>query len=116
MGYYGTAEEANTEYVKARQAQVNVLKEKKLYSIAIMVIAFLADFVLDVNVIYIIAAGILAGTIRFIWMRKIPKNISLLMMPRRTSSRMCAIWKSSQAKAPTRPSAITATCAISAAL
>ena len=49
---------------------VNVLKEKKLYSIAIMVIAFLADFVLDVNVIYIIAAGILAGTIRFIWMRK----------------------------------------------
>ena len=49
---------------------VNVMKEKKLYSIAIMVIAFLADFVLDVNVIYIIAAGILAGTIRFIWMRK----------------------------------------------
>lgn len=49
---------------------VNVLKEKKLYSIAIMAIAFLADFVLDVNVIYIIAAGILAGTIRFIWMRK----------------------------------------------
>ena len=49
---------------------VNVLKEKKLYSIAIMIIAFLADFVLDVNVIYIIAAGILAGTIRFIWMRK----------------------------------------------
>jgi len=49
---------------------VNVLKGKKLYSIAIMVIAFLADFVLDVNVIYIIAAGILAGTIRFIWMRK----------------------------------------------
>ena len=45
---------------------VNVLKEKKLYSIAIMIIAFLADFVLDVNVIYIIAAG----TIRFIWMRK----------------------------------------------
>ena len=42
---------------------VNVLKEKKLYSIAIMIIAFLADFVLDVNVIYIIAAGILAGTI-----------------------------------------------------
>ena len=40
---------------------VNVLKEKKLYSIAIMVIAFLADFVLDVNVIYIIAAGILAA-------------------------------------------------------
>ena len=27
-----------------------------------------------------------------------------------------AIWKSSQAKAPTQPSAITATCAISAAL
>ena len=51
-------------------AGVNVLKEKKLYSIAIMIIAFLADFVLDVNVIYIIAAGILAGTIRFIWMRK----------------------------------------------
>ena len=49
---------------------VNVLKKKKLYSIAIMIIAFLADFVLDVNVIYIIAAGILAGTIRFIWMRK----------------------------------------------
>ena len=49
---------------------VKVLKEKKLYSIAIMIIAFLADFVLDVNVIYIIAAGILAGTIRFIWMRK----------------------------------------------
>ena len=46
------------------------VKEKKPYSIAIMVIAFLADFVLDVNVIYIIAAGILAGTIRFIWMRK----------------------------------------------
>ena len=53
---------------------VNVLKEKKLYSIAIMVIAFLADFVLDVNVIYIIAAGILAGTIRFIWMRKREKT------------------------------------------
>ena len=47
-----------------------ILKEKKLSSFAIMVIAFLADFVLDVNVIYIIAAGILAGTIRFIWMRK----------------------------------------------
>ena len=53
---------------------VNVLKEKKLYSIAIMIIAFLADFVLDVNVIYIIAAGILAGTIRFIWMRKREKT------------------------------------------
>ena len=48
----------------------NVLKEKKAYSIAIMILAFLADFVLDVNVIYIIAAGILAGTIRFIWLRK----------------------------------------------
>ena len=28
LGYYGTAEEANAEYVKARQAQVNVLKER----------------------------------------------------------------------------------------
>ena len=28
LGYYKTAEEANAEYVKARQAQVNVLKEK----------------------------------------------------------------------------------------
>ena len=28
LGYYSTAEEANAEYVKARQAQVNVLKEK----------------------------------------------------------------------------------------
>ena len=28
LGYYSTAEEANAEYVKARQAQVNVLKER----------------------------------------------------------------------------------------
>ena len=28
LGYYNTAEEANAEYIKARQAQVNVLKEK----------------------------------------------------------------------------------------
>ena len=28
LGYYSTAEEANDEYVKARQAQVNVLKER----------------------------------------------------------------------------------------
>ena len=53
---------------------VNVLKKKKLYSIAIMIIAFLADFVLDVNVIYIIemcirdsleaAMSMIAGTAR----------------------------------------------------
>ena len=58
------------ELATALALDTYVLKEKKLYSIAIMIIAFLADFVLDVNVIYIIAAGILAGTIRFIWMRK----------------------------------------------
>ena len=28
LGYYSTAEEVNAEYVKARQSQVNVLKEK----------------------------------------------------------------------------------------
>ena len=28
LGYYSTSEEANAEYVKARQSQVNVLKEK----------------------------------------------------------------------------------------
>ena len=52
----------------------------KVYGFAGMVVAvigtilppmaILAVCVLDVNVIYIIAAGILAGTIRFIWMRK----------------------------------------------
>ena len=33
LGYYSTAEEANAEYVKARQTQVNVLKEK--YKVAL---------------------------------------------------------------------------------
>lgn len=49
---------------------VNVLKEKKMYSNVIMILAFLANFVLGINVIYIILAGILTGTIRFIWQKK----------------------------------------------
>ena len=46
--------------------QLLVLFLKTLY---ISAFTFGGGFVI-VNVIYIIAAGILAGTIRFIWMRK----------------------------------------------
>ena len=51
------------------------------------------DLLLDVNVIYIIAAGILAGTIRFIWLRKQEQTTGTESEIYRALLKGCLIWK-----------------------